>query len=176
MRKTNRTGSVSLRHLTRNYPKGFTLIELLVVIAIIAILAAMLLPALTRARAKAQGVHCLNNGHQIALGWRQWGDDNNEWLLTCQNLGDPNRPNWIGGNLDYNGNNGNNYNTALDISPSPIFPYVGRNPAIFKCVADKSYVVIPGAWQNYPAGSQVPRVRSISMSQTFSRGEWLSPS
>ncbi len=151
---------------------GFTLIELLVVIAIIAILAAMLLPALARARAKAQGVHCLNNGHQIALGWRQWGDDNNDWLLTCQNLNNPNRPNWIDGTLSWD-NSAQNYNPYLNIFTSPIFPYVGKNPAIFKCVADKSYATLTVAWQNYPAGAQVPRVRSITMSQAFSRGEWL---
>src|SRR3954466_15981644 len=72
------------RSLTK--PQGFTLIELLVVIAIIAILASMLLPALSKAKAKSQGIKCQNNSRQLMLGWNLYAGDANEKICLTGGL------------------------------------------------------------------------------------------
>src|SRR5580765_8587961 len=69
-------GVTSSRHAAPR--AGFTLIELLVVIAIIAILAALLLPALTKAKLRTQGIYCMNNHRQLALAWRMYCDDSRD--------------------------------------------------------------------------------------------------
>jgi len=147
-------------------PRGaFTLIELLVVIAIIAILAAMLLPALAKSKTKAQGIMCMNNTKQLTLAWRLYGDDDNDRLLSAQNAGPGvGRVIWIGGGLNFAANPAN-YDITVDIARSPMWPYTGKSGAIFKCPADQSGVLVNGVKR--------PRVRSNSMSQVFGSGEWL---
>lgn len=143
--------------------KGFTLIELLVVIAIIAILASMLLPALAKAKTKAQGITCMNNLKQLMLAWKFYADDYRGVLVSS--LGTVGgRPSWCEGSLDYSSANAN-WDVSLHVQKSPLYVYTGNSKEVYKCPADKAMVNV--------RGERRPRVRSNSMSQAFDNGSWL---
>ena len=150
-------------------PSGFTLIELLVVIAIIAILASMLLPALAKAKTKAQGIKCMASLKQLQLVWQLYADDNND-KVTSSGYVKPVEPTaWVDGWLDFDNGNPDNTNTAALKDPKRSkFAIYLTAVDVYKCPADASTVK--------PGGKVMSRVRSMSMSQAFAGpGDWLDP-
>jgi prepilin-type N-terminal cleavage/methylation domain-containing protein/prepilin-type processing-associated H-X9-DG protein len=128
--------------------KAFTLIELLVVIAIIGVLAALLLPALGGAKARAQGAVCVSNFKQLALAWQMYADDNDGAIVkdalpeANKRFPQPQLP-WVAGNLSLGPGNSDNIRTDLlvDRRHAAFAPYI-QNPAIYKCPSDKSTALV----------------------------------
>src|SRR5262245_33751450 len=148
----------------RGAARGFTLIELLVVIAIIAIIASLLLPALSRAKSKAQAIVCLNNLKQLQLGWIMYVEDHNDWLVPNNPpnyfvVGPDGKiasgPTWAWGNMRYGNSDGTNIDHIIGQREGSLGPYVNAHK-IFKCPTDRSTTTLAD-------GKSYPRVRSYSM-------------
>jgi prepilin-type N-terminal cleavage/methylation domain-containing protein/prepilin-type processing-associated H-X9-DG protein len=163
--KTNISTLLPARASERSRPPtstGFTLIELLVVIAILILLAALLVPALSKAKAKAHAIQCLNNLNQMGLSWLLYTHDNNDAVPpnSVENTSDAKT--WVMGWLDFS-NSPANTNTFF-LQTSLLWRY-HQSLGIWRCPSDES--------TSEHGGKIHPRVRSYSMNNFLNpRCEW----
>jgi prepilin-type N-terminal cleavage/methylation domain-containing protein/prepilin-type processing-associated H-X9-DG protein len=145
--------------------RAFTLIELLVVIAIIAILAALLLPVLGKAKARAQGAACLNQGKQMMTAMLMYTAENNEFWPPNPDDGNTSVGyNWCPGSAGIGGPEEFNPDVLEDPARSLLITYLGGNVSVFRCPADRREGKYQGAKSQF-FGQIVPAARTFSMNQ-----------
>ena len=143
--------------VSQSQPNGFTLIELLVVIGIVAILAGLLLPALSKGAAHARRVQCINNQRQITLTWNLYSGDFNEALVP-NGHGTPSATTpktWVGGDSHFFIPGYTNIQMLINPELAAFAPYV-RSADLYKCPLDR---FVPS---RLPKGS-LPPIRSYSL-------------
>jgi prepilin-type N-terminal cleavage/methylation domain-containing protein len=142
-------------------PTAFTLVELLVVIAIIAILAALLLPTLSRAKTKSYRVQCINNLRQLSLTWQLYADDNGGRLVSNGyrfERGNGNSKLWAVGDEHIRPEAFTNSNYLLNPQFALFADYL-RSAAVYKCPADHTEIQI--------GGQKLPRLRNYALNAYF---------